>query len=142
MLKKILDSEKSQKYGLYASLACAIHCTVLPFLLIFIPTIGMTLFINDLFEWLLLAFSIVINLTAICYGYTKHQSLKTVTFSGIGIIITLVANLLNKHNHDHFEFNLYNLLIILGGALICFSNYLNHKLCSKCKKCSINHDKH
>jgi uncharacterized membrane protein len=140
MLKKILVSEKYQKYGLYASIACAIHCTILPFFLIFIPTIGMTLFINDIFEWLLLAVSLIFNLTTICYGYTKHKSLKTITFLGIGIVLTLVAHLLNEHNHQHFEFNLYNLFIILGGVLICVSNYLNHKLCTNCKKCSINHD--
>ena len=84
--------------------------------------------------------SLLINLTTICYGYTKHKSLKAVTFLGIGIILTLVSHLLNKHNHDHFEFNLYNLFIILGGVSICFSNFLNHKLCTKCKKCSSNHD--
>ena len=47
MLKKLLINEKYQQYGLYASLLCAVHCTVLPFFLIFIPTIGLTLFIND-----------------------------------------------------------------------------------------------
>ena len=140
MLKKLLINEKYQQYGLYASLLCAVHCTVLPFFLIFIPTIGLTLFINDLFEWIMLSVSLLINLTTICYGYTKHKSLKAVMLLGIGIILTLVSHLLNKHNHDHFEFNLYNLFIILGGVSICFSNFLNHKLCTKCKKCSSNHD--
>lgn len=140
MLKKILVSDKYQKYGLYASLACAIHCTILPFFLVFVPTIGLTLFINETFEWILLGSSLLINVTSICYGYTKHKSLKTVTFLGIGFILILVSNLLNKHNHHGFEFNLYNLFVILGGILVCVSNYLNTKLCSKCRKCSSNHD--
>ena len=58
-----------KKVGLWASVICAIHCTVLPLLMVVIPTTGVYLFINETFEFVLLGISTV---TRALYGKSSY----------------------------------------------------------------------
>ena len=49
--------------GMWASIVCAIHCTVVPLLAILIPTTGVYLFINETFEFIILGLSLLFNIT-------------------------------------------------------------------------------
>lgn len=48
-----------KKIGVWTSVICAIHCTLLPLLIIIIPTTGVYLFINETFEFVLLGLSLL-----------------------------------------------------------------------------------
>ena len=51
------------KIGYYSNIICAIHCTILPLLMILLPTAGVYLFINETFEFVLLGISLLFNIT-------------------------------------------------------------------------------
>jgi len=124
--------------GMWASIVCAIHCTVVPLLAILIPITGVYLFINETFEYILLALSLLFNITNVCFGYRQHKSNKAVAVLALGLFIFVVGRLLHHHNHHvGFQFDLFNLFMILGGVLIALSSLMNDKMCKHCKTCEI-----
>ena len=124
------------KFGFWSSFICAIHCTLLPLVLILIPTSGVYLFINETFELVFLLVSLVINIANLCFGYKMHKSNKALAILASGLFIFLVGRLLHKHNHDHFiQYDLFNLFMIVGGFMMATSSLINSKLCHKCQKC-------
>lgn len=131
-----------KKVGLWASVICAIHCTLLPLLLVIIPTAGVSLFINETFEYVLLGISLIFNITNVCFGYRQHKSNKAIATLAIGLFIFVVGKLLHHHNHDQKEFYLdwFNFFMILGGLFMALSSYLNDRLCKNCNTCGHNHE--
>jgi len=127
--------------GMWASIVCAIHCTVVPLLAILIPITGVYLFINETFEYILLALSLLFNITNVCFGYRQHKSNKAVAVLALGLFIFVVGRLLHHHNHHNhhvgFQFDLFNLFMILGGVLMALSSLMNDKMCKHCKTCEI-----
>jgi uncharacterized membrane protein (UPF0136 family) len=124
--------------GMWASIVCAIHCTVVPLLTILIPTTGIYLFINENFEFFLLALSLLFNITNICFGYRQHKSNKAVAMLALGLFLFVVGRLLHNHNHHSgFQFDLFNLFMIVGGLLMAISSFMNDKMCKHCKTCEI-----
>ena len=59
--------------GIGASLACAIHCAVLPLVLTSLPLLGVNIVNNPLFEYFMIAFAFVIGTYALWHGYKKHH---------------------------------------------------------------------
>lgn len=125
-----------KKVGMWASIICAIHCTVMPLIVVLLPTFGVYLFINELLESVILFISLLFNLYNVCYGYKSHKSNKAVTFLALGLFLFVIGKLMHHHNAYHtFQFDLFNLCMIAGGILMAFSNFLNNKLCKTCKVC-------
>jgi hypothetical protein len=125
------------KIGMVASASCVVHCTLLPFVMIAIPTFSVSLFASEEIEWAFLGISFILNLISLCFGFKKHKSYKAFSFSGIGFGLIVICNMIKVHysRHDHFEFDLYNVILILGGLSITLSHYINNILCKKCKTC-------
>jgi len=129
------------KFGFWSSLACAIHCTILPLVLILIPSSGVYLFINETFELIFLIISLIINIANLCFGYKMHKSNKALAILASGLFLFLVGRLLHKHNHDHvIQYDLFNMCMIAGGFMMAFSSLINSKLCHTCKKCECKKD--
>lgn len=59
--------------GIATSLACAIHCAVLPLLLTSLPIFGINIIDNFLFEYLMIALAAAIGAHALYHGYKKHH---------------------------------------------------------------------
>lgn len=124
------------KVGFWASAICAIHCTLLPLILVIIPTSGVYLFINETFELVFLIVSLLINIANLCFGYKLHKSNKALAILASGLFLFLVGRLLHRHNHDHIiQFDLFNVFMILGGIMMACSSLINSKLCHSCHKC-------
>ncbi len=127
-----------KKAGVWASLICAVHCTILPLLMILIPTTGVYLFINETFEFVLLGISLLFNITNVCFGYRQHKSNKAVAVLAFGIFSFVVGRLMHSHSEDHkIHFDIFNILMISGGLLMALSSLINDKLCSCCSKCGV-----
>ena len=124
--------------GMWASIICAIHCTIVPLFAILIPTTGVYLFINETYEFVLLCLSLLFNITNVCFGYRQHKSNKAVALLALGLFLFVVGRLLHHHNHHAgFQFDLFNLFMILGGILMALSSLMNDRMCKHCKSCEI-----
>jgi hypothetical protein len=130
-----------KKVGMWASLICAIHCTVMPLLLVIVPTIGVYLFVNEILEFFVLGLSLLFNIANLCFGYKKHKSNKAVALLAVGLFLFVVGRLMHQHNdHQEFHFDLFNLFMIAGGIIMTSSSLINDKLCKTCNHCEIEHE--
>ena len=126
------------KIGFSASIMCAVHCTLMPFVLLLVPIFGLSLVINEILEWGFLILSFLLGISSLCFGYKKHKSYKIFPILATGFCFLVIGRIMHQHyevNH-HFHFDVYNLVLILGGVLVALSHYLNNKLCHNCNKCS------
>lgn len=116
---------KTDKVGAFIASACLIHCLVLPLLLVFVPTIGISNY-----EW---AHDILVPLTLFntalsmyfCRNDFKQNRIIPVLF-WIGLILT-TASLY----HDF--------LMVVAGFVILTAHYLNYKRC-KAQQCCNHHE--
>lgn len=59
--------------GFSASLACAVHCVVLPFLFTLAPLTGLQFLKNPWIEYAIILFGFFIASYALSHGYRKHH---------------------------------------------------------------------
>ena len=126
------------KIGFISSLICAIHCSIMPLLILVLPIFSLSMIVNEMFEWIFLAFSLLIGLFNLCFGYKKHKSYKVFPILCTGFCFLVIGRIMHNHYvHQHiFHFDIYNIVLILGGILVAISHYLNSKLCNSCNKCN------
>lgn len=117
--------------GIAASVACAIHCAILPLVLSSLPFFGINIINNTSFEFLMIFLALFIGLYSLTHGYKKHHHkiLPIVLFS-LGIILLFLKQF--YHNH---------LLIFLIPAvvLIVSAHWLNYRSCRK-SSCYLKHN--
>ena len=67
--------------GIATSIACAIHCALLPLILTTLPLFGVNIIHNVFFEWGMIALGFLLALILLFHGYIKHhRSLLPVLF--------------------------------------------------------------
>lgn len=113
--------------GITASLACAIHCAVLPLLLTSLPIFGIDIINNYFFEFGMIGLAFVVGLYALYHGYKKHHHtfLPALIFTA-GFSFLLLKELF----HD------YHLWFLIPAVILILSaHYLNYRLCRKANHC-------
>jgi hypothetical protein len=124
------------KIGMFSSVSCAIHCLIMPLVITLVPVFGLSLFVSETFEWALLAFSAILGVSSLCFGYRKHKSLKAFAYLSSGVMLIVIGRLHHSHSTAHgFELDLFTLVLVFGSFLVAASHYLNNKLCGSCKPC-------
>lgn len=66
----------TDKFAITLSFLCVIHCVILPFLLVLLPSLGVWQLDNEAFHsWLLIAV-LPVSLYALVSGYKKHHQYR------------------------------------------------------------------
>lgn len=113
--------------GITASLACAIHCAILPLLLTSLPVFGINIIHNYAFEYAMIGLAFAVGMYALYHGYKKHHhKALPVFFFSAGISFLL----LKEWFHDY-----HILLLIPAVILIVAAHYINYRLCRKAGHC-------
>jgi hypothetical protein len=116
--------------GIGTSLACAIHCALLPLFLTSLPVLGIEIIDNVAFEYIMIIIALGIGSFALLHGFKRHHhsALPLIIFFGgmallfakqkwhqyqlwilpFAVILIVSAHLLNfrycrVHNHAHSE---------------------------------------
>ncbi len=119
--------------GIATSIACAIHCALLPLLLTTLPFFGVNVLHNRTFEWLMICIALSVGVYALYHGYIKHhQSIIPIVVFSIGGI-SLVA----KQFSATYEYG----FLYIAVTLIIAAHYSNYKLCTR-SKCNSPHHSH
>lgn len=119
-MQRILDN-----FGLTISTACAIHCILLPVLLIMSPYIELTFFTSHEFHESLMFFILPTSLVAFTLGCKRHND-DMVKLGGIcGIFVLLIAIALHE-----FSEPLSIILTLFASSLLIFTHLRNRTLCS------------
>jgi hypothetical protein len=115
--------------GIGASLACAIHCAVLPLFMSSLPLFGVNIVHNLFVEVLLLGTAFIIGFTTLWHGYKKHHHRTS------SLILFSTGMLLFATNQFIvFSFSTF-LLVIPAVVFIIAAHFLNHRYCTIAKHC-------
>ena len=119
-MQRIFDN-----FGLTVSAACAIHCILLPVLLILSPYIELTFFTSHEFHETLMYFILPTSLIAFTMGCKRHND-DIVKLGGIcGIFILLLAISL----HELSEI-VSVIMTLFASSVLIFTHLRNRTLCS------------
>src|SRR5437016_4463534 len=59
--------------GIATSVACAIHCALLPVLISSLPVFGINIIHNSFFEWGMILLAFAVGSCSLFHGYIKHH---------------------------------------------------------------------
>jgi uncharacterized membrane protein YoaK (UPF0700 family) len=108
-------------FGIAASVACAIHCAVLPLLLSSLPLFGINIIENQGFEFLMIALAFVVGVYSLYHGRKKHHhSYYPMVLFAAGISLLFIKSILHSHSL---------MLLLPAVSLVVIAHYLNYKLC-------------
>jgi len=80
--------------GIGTSLACAIHCALLPLFLTSLPILGINIIDNFYFEYLMILISFIVGVLALRHGQQKHHhSLMPIVVFTLGILLLLAKQI-------------------------------------------------
>jgi uncharacterized membrane protein len=108
-------------WGVGASLACAIHCALLPLFLTSLPLFGINIINNDTFEAGMIILAFGIGSYALYHGYRKHHHsfLPLVLFLA-GFICLVLKEFVISYN---------TWLLIPAVILIVVAHLINYRSC-------------
>lgn len=108
-------------FGIAASVACAIHCAVLPLILSSLPLFGINIIENQGFEFLMIALAFVVGVYSLYHGRKKHHhSFYPMVLFAAGISLLFIKSMLHSHSL---------MLLLPAVSLVVIAHYLNYKLC-------------
>lgn len=136
---------KLDLWGFSASAICAIHCAIMPFIIAFLPLIGLQFFANPFFEYTFIAISLIIGSFTFKHGYLNHHK-KLYPFllflSGFAVILfghiyfhDHSAEAITGNEHIHENNNFFFLIAPLGAIIIAISHLINRGLSKTQKNC-------
>ncbi len=107
--------------GITASVACAIHCAVLPLLLSSLPVFGIELIDNTGFEYFMIALAFLVGTYSLYHGYRKHHHrfIPFILFT-VGILLLFAKQIWHSWQIP---------FLIPAVVLIVVAHYLNFKFC-------------
>ncbi|MEJ7737765.1 MAG: MerC domain-containing protein [Chitinophagaceae bacterium] len=120
--------------GITTSLACAIHCAVLPFLLTSLPVFGINIIDNISFEYFMISLALLIGSYTLSHGYRKHHH------SLLPLIIFCAGILLLFAKQEWHNWQMWFLIPAVSG--IVYAHYLNYRMCRKADHCHTNDCNH
>jgi hypothetical protein len=84
--------------GIGASVACAIHCAVLPLLIASLPIFGINIINNIAFEYFMIFLAFAIGSFSLIHGYRKHhRNYMPVLLFTIGVMLLFAKQLWHEY---------------------------------------------
>jgi hypothetical protein len=109
--------------GIGATLACAIHCALLPLFFSSLPLLGFNIIHNKTIELVMLALAFAIGSYSLAHGRRKHHHNGwPFVFFITGISLLVIRLLFTKDT-----------IFLLVPAVVCIvaAHWLNYRLCRK-----------
>lgn len=115
------------RLGIAASVACAIHCAVVPLFFTSLPLFGINIVQNKGFEFMMIGVALVVGILALRHGFRWHHH----RYLPMTIFIVGIAMLVAK------EFVWGHPLWMVLAAVSCIvgAHFLNYRLCRKANHC-------
>jgi hypothetical protein len=77
--------------GMVASIGCAIHCAAMPFVIAYLPALGLSFLADEAFHQWMAVGCFAIALTAFVPGFRKHGRLTLVVIGSVGLVMISFA---------------------------------------------------
>lgn len=110
--------------GITASLACAIHCALLPLFLTSLPLFGINIIHNQPFEYGMISLSFFVGAYSLYHGYKEHHhSFTPLIIFSLGMMFLFAKQ--KWHQHEVF-FLIPAVILIVSGHVINFRSCRVH----------------
>jgi hypothetical protein len=107
--------------GVGTSLACAIHCAVLPLVITSLPVFGINIIDNSDFEYFMILLAFAIGLYALAHGFRKHhRHYFPIILFALGILL-----LFAKQRWHAYQFWFLPFAVLF----IVLAHFINFRLC-------------
>ncbi|MFY8128986.1 MAG: MerC domain-containing protein [Chitinophagaceae bacterium] len=107
--------------GIATTVACAIHCAILPLAVSSLPIFGINIIDNTFFEYGMIALAFLIGFIALFHGFKKHHhSLMPILLFSMGMLFLVCKQVW----HSYQLYFLFPAVI-----LILVAHFYNYKLC-------------
>ena len=105
--------------GMITSVACAIHCAILPLVLTSLPLFGINIINNSFFEWTMISVAFIVGCYALSHGYkSHHRNMKPLLIFTAGFIFLILKQIFFK-----YEF----VFLAPAVCLILYAHFLNFR---------------
>ncbi len=113
--------------GMITSIACAVHCAILPLIITSLPVFGINIINSSPFEWMMIGIAFIVGCYALAHGYQRHhRNLKPLLIFTTGFIFLILKQVFYKH-----EF----IFLAPAVALILYAHFLNFRYCAQSRVC-------
>jgi hypothetical protein len=107
--------------GIVTSVACAIHCAVLPLLISSLPLFGINIIDNVYFEYFMIVSAFLIGIYSLYHGFKKHHhSYFPLIIFSIGFVLLFAKQVWHKQQVW---------LLIPAVILIITAHFINFRFC-------------
>lgn len=106
---------RQTRWGIWLSGLCAVHCILMPVLMVSLPLIGIKLFENHFIEITLVVISFAVAMSAVINSYLKvHRNLNIVLITLCGFALIVVAHIISSETAEIIMSAAGSLLIVTG----------------------------
>jgi len=120
------------RVGATASLLCAVHCALLPFVLALLPLIGLEFLAGHTFERIFVACAAMLASASILVAYRRHRRPHALFLMVPGIVLLLFGVAINLDVHVL----VHTASVVTGGVLVASAHVTNlvlaHKHAASC----------
>lgn len=114
------------RLGIAMSMACWVHCLVLPLLVLLSPSLSSILLGDSSFHVVLLFVILPIAVTAFTLGWLKHRSRTVLILGGFGLLLIMISSLQAAlMGHGVLSESLEKIITSLGGLFLATGHFLN-----------------
>ena len=112
------------RIGLWASIACAVHCAAMPVALLLAPALGLSVFGGFDLDQVFVLFATVLGVAMLALGYRRHRkaSVWWVLLAGLALVWSNAFTPLHAHGPLHA------LMMVTGGLLVAWAHWRNTRL--------------
>ncbi len=105
--------------GMVTSVACAIHCAILPLVITSLPVFGINIINNSFFEWIMIGIAFAVGCAALTHGYGRHhKNLKPLLIFASGFVFLILKQF----------FYTYEICFLAPAVfLILYAHFLNFR---------------
>lgn len=126
-----LRQARLDRVGTIASLACAVHCALMPFLLAILPAALGASLASDAVEWGLFGASAFLGLACMHRGGKLHRRGMTKGVFAVGLTMLAFGRVSEERGWGHWGVA----ALVLGGVTVATAHALNGRLCRVCALC-------
>lgn len=123
-MEKVKSKINWDLLGIFTSLACAIHCAILPILLSSLPLFGINIIDSHGFEILMIIIALFVGIYSLSHGIKHHSLLLPVFLFSGGIILLILKQIWHE---DQLWF------LVPAVLLIFAAHYINYRYAAKTK---------
>ena len=108
--------------GMILSLACAVHCAIMPIILVLGAFTGLHFLADPMLEHTIIIASMLIAGASLIPHYFHHKRKEVLIVASTGFALIFIG-------HWHGMAWLHTILMVAGGTAIAFSHLLNMRFC-------------